>query len=127
MRQLLQELKRRHVYRVTVVYVIASWLLLQVADTLFPAFAVRDDGMRMLALTLLFSYPVVMIFTWVYDLTPDGIKKTLAAEPDETTGVGKSDYLVGVVLMVLVGFMALQFILTIALHHTLTRNNEKSS
>jgi len=49
-----------------------------------------------------------MIFTWVYDLTPDGIKKTLAAEPDETTGVRKSDYLVGVVLMVLIGFMALQ-------------------
>jgi TolB-like protein/tetratricopeptide (TPR) repeat protein len=108
MRQLLQELKRRHVYRVTVVYVIASWLLLQVADTLFPAFGVRDDGMRMLALALLFSYPVVMIFTWVFDLTPDGIKKTLAAQPEESVGVRKSDYVVGVVLMLLIGLMAQQ-------------------
>ena len=97
MRQLLQELKRRHVYRVTVVYVIASWLLLQVADTLFPAFGVRDDGLRTLALSLLFSYPVVMMLTWLFELTPDGIKKTLAAEPEDAAGVRKSDYVVGVV------------------------------
>jgi TolB-like protein len=108
MTPLLQELKRRHVYRVTVVYVIASWLLLQVADTLFPAFGIRDDGMRTLALTLFFSFPLVLMLTWAFELTPQGIRKTLAAEPGEGTGIRKSDYLVGVILMVLIGLMALQ-------------------
>ena len=108
MRPLLQELKRRHVYRVTVIYVIASWLLLQVADTLFPAFGIRDDGMRMLALTLFFSFPAILILTWAFELTPQGLKKTLAAESGEGTGVRKSDYLVGVILTVLIGLMALQ-------------------
>jgi TolB-like protein len=108
MRPLLQELKRRHVYRVTVIYVIASWLLLQVADTLFPAFGIRDDGMRTLALTLFFSFPLVLMLTWAFELTPQGIKKTLTAEPGEGTGIRKSDYLVGVILMVLIGVMALQ-------------------
>lgn len=108
MRPLLQELKRRHVYRVTVVYVIASWLLLQVADTLFPAFGIRDDGMRILALTLFFSFPLVLMLTWAFELTPQGIRKTLAAESGEGTGIRNSDYLVGVILMVLIGLMALQ-------------------
>ena len=108
MRPLLQELKRRHVYRVTVIYVIASWLLLQVADTLFPAFGIRDDGMRTLALTLFFSFPLVLMLTWAFELTPQGIKKTLTAEPGEGTGIRKSDYLVGVIVMVLIGVMALQ-------------------
>ena len=105
---LLQEMKRRHVYRVTVVYVVVSWLLLQVADTLFPAFGISDDGMRTLALTLFFSFPVVLLFTWVFELTPQGIKKTLAAEPGENVGLGKVDYLVGVALMLLIGVMAVQ-------------------
>jgi TolB-like protein len=105
---LLQEMKRRHVYRVTVVYVVVSWLLLQVADTLFPAFGISDDGMRTLALTLFFSFPVVLLLTWVFELTPQGIKKTLAAKPGENVGLGKVDYLVGIALMLLIGVMAVQ-------------------
>ena len=110
MRTLLQELKRRHVYRVTVVYVVASWLLLQVADTLFPAFGVEDGGLRILALTLLFSFPIVLLFTWVFELTPDGIKKTLAVESGESVRVRKSDYVVGILLISLIGAMSLQLL-----------------
>lgn len=110
MRTLLQELKRRHVYRVTVVYVVASWLLLQVADTLFPAFGVEDGGLRILALTLLFSFPIVLLFTWVFELTPDGIKKTLLVEPGESVRVRKSDYVVGILLISLIGAMSLQLL-----------------
>jgi TolB-like protein len=110
MRTLLQELKRRHVYRVTVVYVVASWLLLQVADTLFPAFGVEDGGLRILALTLLFSFPIVLLFTWVFELTPDGIKKTLLVESGESVRVRKSDYVVGILLISLIGAMSLQLL-----------------
>jgi TolB-like protein len=110
MRTLLQELKRRHVYRVTVVYVVASWLLLQVADTLFPAFGVEDGGLRILALTLLFSFPIVLLFAWVFELTPDGIKKTLLVESGESVRVRKSDYVVGILLISLIGAMSLQLL-----------------
>lgn len=110
MRSLLQELKRRHVYRVTVVYVVACWLLLQVADTLFPAFGIDEAGLRNLALTLFFSFPIVLVFTWVFELTPDGIKKTLDVEPGESVRVRKSDYVVGILLISLIGAMALQLL-----------------
>jgi TolB-like protein/tetratricopeptide (TPR) repeat protein len=110
MRPLLQELKRRHVYRVTVVYVIASWLLLQVADTLFPAFGIREGGLRNLALTLFFSFPVVLLFTWAFELTPSGIKRTLDAQPGEDTGVRKGDYVVGATLILLIGAMGLRWL-----------------
>jgi adenylate cyclase len=81
-----------------------------VADTLFPAFGVDEGGLRNLALTLFFSFPIVLLFTWVFELTPDGIKKTLAVEPGESARVRKSDYVVGILLISLIGAMALQLL-----------------
>jgi len=108
MKALLQEMKRRHVYRVTVVYVIVSWLLLQVADTLFPAFGIPDIGMRVLALVLLFCFPVVIILVWAFELTPQGVQVTEAARPGEEVRIRKFDYLVGAMLLVFIGLIGVQ-------------------
>ena len=80
MKPLLREFKRRNVYKVTVVYVVASWLLLQIADTLFPAFDMPEIAMRILAIGLFFSFPLVLLFTWAFELTPQGIRKTHSAD-----------------------------------------------
>lgn len=70
MGNLLKELKRRNVYKVATVYVVASWLLLQVADTLFPAFDLPDSAIRIPATILLLGFPLVLALSWVFELTP---------------------------------------------------------
>ena len=107
MKSLLQEMKRRHVYRATVVYVVVNWLLLQVADTLFPAFGIPDIGMRVLAMLLAFLFPVVILLAWAFELTPDGIKVTEAAGPDEEVRIRKRDYMVGALVLLLIATWSL--------------------
>lgn len=62
MGNLFQELKRRKVYNVITAYVVTSWLILQVADTLFPAFNLHDNAIRIPALLLLIGFPKLFIF-----------------------------------------------------------------
>ncbi len=69
------ELKRRNVVRMGVLYGLAAWLILQVADVLAPALGLPDWVMRLVALLLLLGFPLVLIFSWVYELTPEGLKK----------------------------------------------------
>jgi adenylate cyclase len=70
-----EELKRRNVVKVAVLYVIASWLILQVADVLFPNLGAPDWAFGLvLGLLVLFFFPAV-IFSWVYEMTPEGLKR----------------------------------------------------
>ena len=69
------ELKRRNVIRVTVVYAVAGWVLLQVGDLLFGALGVPLWGVRLLLGLLILGFPLALIFAWVYELTPEGLKR----------------------------------------------------
>jgi TolB-like protein/lipoprotein NlpI len=85
MNRLLKELARRNVLRVAVLYVVLAWIILQVADVLFgflqlPAWA----GKLTLALLLL-GFPLVLIFAWAFEITPDGIKRE--SEVDRTQSI----------------------------------------
>jgi TolB-like protein/Flp pilus assembly protein TadD len=70
-----EELKRRNVARVAVLYVIASWLLLQVTDVLSSLLTVPEWTGSLVVLLLLLGFFPVMIFSWVYELTPEGLKR----------------------------------------------------
>ncbi len=71
----LEELKRRNVTKVAALYVIASWLILQVADVLFPNLGAPDWAFALvLGLLVLFFFPA-LIFSWVYEMTPEGLKR----------------------------------------------------
>lgn len=72
---LFNELRRRNVFKVAAVYLLASWLLLQISDTLVPALRLPDWFHSGVAFLLIISFPVVLIFAWAYELTPDGLKK----------------------------------------------------
>jgi TolB-like protein/Tfp pilus assembly protein PilF len=92
------ELKRRNVVRVAVLYGLAAWLILQVADVLVPALGLPDWAMRFVALLLLLGFPLMLIFSWVYELTPEGLKKQHEVDRDQSitheTG-RKINYLIG--------------------------------
>jgi TolB-like protein len=72
---LLNELKRRNVFRVGIAYVIGAWLLIQVADIMLEAFEQPAVSMRFIIIMLAIGLPVVLSAAWAYELTPDGIKR----------------------------------------------------
>ena len=71
----LSELKRRNVIRVMAAYIVISWLILQVGETLFKALLIDSSANSLLLAILLLGFIPTSIFSWVYELTPDGLKK----------------------------------------------------
>ncbi|HWS77758.1 MAG TPA: hypothetical protein VN205_05205, partial [Thermomonas sp.] len=72
---LIAELKRRNVIRMAGLYLVGAWLLVQVASTLFPAFGVPDWALRALVIVLALGFVAAVVFAWVFELTPDGLKR----------------------------------------------------
>jgi TolB-like protein/Tfp pilus assembly protein PilF len=72
---LLQELKRRNVFRVGIAYLVASWLLLQITDILVPILDLPDSAARLVFLLLVIGLIPALIFAWAFELTPEGIKR----------------------------------------------------
>jgi serine/threonine-protein kinase len=70
------ELKRRKVYRVAVAYIVAAWVLAQVATQVFPFFEVSNWTVRLIILALCLGFPIAVVLAWAYDITPSGIKRT---------------------------------------------------
>ena len=68
------ELKRRNVYKVAVAYAVVAWLLLQAASIFFPAFDAPPWVMKIFIIVIIFGFPVALIFSWAFEITPEGIK-----------------------------------------------------
>ena len=81
---LFNELKRRNVVRVGVAYGIVAWLLIQLAGALEPALLLPDWVDRVVTVFLLIGFPIVLIFAWAFELTPEGIKLTRDVDPNES-------------------------------------------
>jgi TolB-like protein/Flp pilus assembly protein TadD len=71
----LTELKRRNVIRVGLAYAVLSWLLLQVGDVLFEALRLDDSALTIMLVILALGFVPVVIFAWIYELTPEGVKR----------------------------------------------------
>jgi len=70
------ELKRRKVYRVAIAYAVAGWLLIQIATQVFPFFEIPNWAVRLVVIVLVLGFPVALILSWIFDLTPQGIRRT---------------------------------------------------
>ncbi|MCZ6760229.1 MAG: hypothetical protein O7D29_07645, partial [Gemmatimonadetes bacterium] len=68
MARLLAELKRRNVFKVATIYVVVSWLVLQVVSTVFPVFDIPLWGSRLVVVLLGLGFPVAVILAWAFDL-----------------------------------------------------------
>ena len=82
--KLLGELKRRNVFRVAVSYVVLSWLILQMGDLLFDLMGLPEWSNRIVLVILMLGFPVAVIFSWIYELTPEGIKKESAIDRSQS-------------------------------------------
>ncbi len=79
------ELRQRNVFRVAFGYVVSSWLLVQVADLVLENIGAPDWVMQTILLVLLLGFPVVLFFSWAYEVTPEGIKRE--SEVDRTQSI----------------------------------------
>ncbi|RLA28303.1 MAG: hypothetical protein DRR11_16880 [Gammaproteobacteria bacterium] len=69
------ELRRRNVLRVGTAYLVAGWLILQFVDVVFPILGLDEALGRPILAVLLVGLPIALILAWVFELTPEGIKK----------------------------------------------------
>src|SRR5437867_2882761 len=78
------ELKRRNVYKVAIAYAVVAWLLIQIATQVFPFFEIPNWAVRLVVLLLILGFPVALILSWAFELTPEGIKRESEVAPDES-------------------------------------------
>jgi len=69
------ELKRRNVFRVSIAYLIGSWLLAQIAELLLDTFKAPEWTMQFIVVALMIGFPLAIFFAWAFELTPDGVKR----------------------------------------------------
>ena len=82
---LFEELKRRNVFRVAIGYIVSSWLLVQVADIVLENIAAPGWVMQTIMLVLALGFPVVVFFSWAYEVTPEGIKRESEIDRSQST------------------------------------------
>jgi TolB-like protein/predicted TPR repeat methyltransferase len=107
MGQLFQELKRRNVIRVAIAYAVSAWLLIQVADALFPMLRLPEWTATLVAVLLIIGFPIALIFAWAFELTPEGIKleKHVVRENSITPATGrKLDFIIIAMLVVALAY-----------------------
>ena len=78
------ELKRRNVVRMAGLYLVGAWLLTQVASTVLPTFDVPSWALRGLIITLALGFFPALIFSWVFELTPQGLKRDEDVPPEQS-------------------------------------------
>lgn len=83
--QLFKELQRRNVFRVAIGYILSSWLLAQVADLVLDNINAPEWVMQTILLVLALGFPVVVFFSWAYEVTPEGIKRESEVDHSEST------------------------------------------
>lgn len=101
------ELKRRNVFRVGAAYLVVAWLLLQVMDTVGPIIGLSDSFARGVLFLLAVGFPVVLVISWVFELTPEGIQTQQAADQ---SGMRSSK---GKLNAVIIGGLALALVLVV--------------
>ncbi len=78
------ELKRRNVIRMAGLYLVGSWLITQIAGTLLPGFEAPQWVFRVIVMLLAIAFVPTLVFAWVYEITPEGIKRESQIEPHES-------------------------------------------
>jgi TolB-like protein/Tfp pilus assembly protein PilF len=104
------ELKRRHVDKVAVAYVVAGWAFSQGIAQVFPVFDVPNWAIRLIVLLIIIGLPVALVLAWMFELTPQGIKRTEIADAMPATSRHKKRawiYVVVIASLVSIGLFFL--------------------
>jgi hypothetical protein len=116
---LIGELQRRNVFRVAMLYLVASWVALQMADVGVSLLGLPHWTGRLVLLLLALGLPVALVVAWAYELTPEGLKREHAVAPESSIA-----HLTARRLDVLIGIMSVVAILVVAADRLLPRSAE---
>jgi TolB-like protein/Tfp pilus assembly protein PilF len=115
-RNFFSELKRRNVIRMAGLYLVGAWLVVQVAGTVLPMFGAPEWLPRTIVILLAIGFVPAVIFSWVFELTPEGLKREEDVAPEQsiTPQTGRRmDRMIIVVLVLALGYFAFdKFVLT---------------
>jgi len=106
-KNILTELKRRNVYRAAVAYGVVAWFLTQLTTQVFPFFEIPNSAVRFVVIALAVGFPIAMLLSWLYELTPEGIVRTEDLDPVQARSVQRAtgrilDFIIiGVLLLVI--------------------------
>jgi TolB-like protein len=86
-RHFFAELKRRHVFKVTGIYGIVSFGVIQAADIMLPRLGLPDWTVTFMVALVVLAFPVALLLAWAFDLTPEGLRRTDAPAPGEIESI----------------------------------------
>ena len=113
---LFKELKRRNVFRVGIAYTVATWLLIQVTDTVFPRIGLPDSAVTLVIALLAVGFIPALIFAWAFEMTPEGIKREKDVDRTQsitpTTGRKLDRAIIGIMAVVIAFLVLDRFVLT---------------
>ncbi|HXV74442.1 MAG TPA: hypothetical protein VD713_06910, partial [Sphingomonadales bacterium] len=108
MKSLLAELKRRNVFKVGVAYAVVGWVILQFVDIVQEPLNLPEWFQKVVIVLVAIGFPIALVFSWAYELTPQGLKKTAEARKTKSvtpkTG-GRINKVIAVGLALTVGFI----------------------
>jgi len=105
-----EQLKRRNVFRVAALYIVVSWVILQVADVLVDAYELPNWSMRLLIAILLIGFPLALALSWIFELTPEGVlrESEIAEGSNRRFASRKINVVIVIILTLGIGIVAIE-------------------
>jgi adenylate cyclase len=106
--RLFEQLKQRNVIRVGILYLVVCWLILDPVHVLFHMLDVPVWANRLVVILMAVGFPAVLLFAWVYEVTPEGLKPTNEVDSSRSirtqTGQRLNHAIIGVMALALAYF-----------------------
>jgi len=105
------ELKRRNVPRAGVAWLALSWLLVAMADLLFPYLGLPETAIRALIIGLAAFIVPVLVFSWLFELSPSGLRRDRGPDvfnPENPRVSRRTDQLIIVLVLMALGVSAIR-------------------
>ena len=108
------ELKRRNVVRVGVAYAVVAWIVAQVSQFMFESFGAPAWVLQVLVALLVLGLPIALVFSWAYELTPDGLRREKDIDRSQsitrTTGQRLNVIIVGTLVLGVIVLLAERYV-----------------
>lgn len=106
----IEELKRRNVIKATIAYIVVAWVLLQVLTSVLPNFGAPLWVLKTLMFLIAIGLPIWIIFSWVYEITPEGLKRTIKVSKDQSITVATNKRLNIIIIITLIIAIAVSYV-----------------
>ena len=108
--KLLDELKRRNVIKATIAYIVVAWILMQLIGIVLPNFDAPPWVFKTLTFVISIGLPIWMIFSWVYEVTPEGLRKTAQVSKEQSITTDTNKRLNIIIIITLIIAILISFI-----------------